>query len=435
MGNQQTTGAAEMKDNDLNSRIQSEWYKLVAWSWSTESIFSEEQKKEKEQEKKLKEQFIKNLQDQARYSYVVNSYDPDIKKLMYPASITIKKLFQEKEDGNQLTLTKIYRKLNEAGEGLKSLCDNKLHFEILTDRYSACVKPISPDNLDEFIQDVKGYIAQSDFHHIQNVTSIAYLPYPPRPAFDNNKPTIEELQKWIEEKSCQEKEPDFEPKEFPAELKNNADHFSNIKTAFIEVSRLIAWSWIEESIYPQNENEKRSQEKELKNFFIKSLNDQVNDRKQNNPETEEMYKKSITIKKLFLGKNSEIDELKDVKLTLNDIYKHLTKGKELISLNNKVFMNKFHIEIIDDRFHGYLEKIKDCDDFRTKVEKCIDPQDKQYVENVEYLNYVAYPPRPHCSHATFKDDDLSNWMKNQTTGKSNDSDYLPPSAYFAIGAT
>lgn len=182
-----------------------QWSQFVAWSWSNELAFPKDKKKEQSQndEEKLKDYFIKILQDQARYSYAVNSYGDDSKKPdAYRTSLNIKKLLlgknDEIEDLNaelKLTLPQVYQQLI-TGQMPKCLSDEtfmkQFHIEIVTDKFSGSIREaLHSENLE--IKELTG----------EDVQYIIYLTYPPCPAFSKATVTEDQLKNWMRGKNEQ----------------------------------------------------------------------------------------------------------------------------------------------------------------------------------------------------------------------------------------
>ncbi|NET59455.1 MAG: hypothetical protein F6K47_25920 [Symploca sp. SIO2E6] len=443
MENQQKIGDVIMNNSDING-IQDEWYTFVAWSWYEGTIFKDQENQEEE----LKKIFIKSLQNQARYSYVVKGYgDTGNKRNMYQESIKIKKLFFGKNQDIQglkkveLTLNDVYRQLND-GQNSKFLCNEaimkKFYVQILTDKFSDYEEAILEPQ--KFRKEVEKYL-NKDRQYVQHVTAIANLAYPPCPIF-SKEDTIENLKGWLKiqtEKEIKEKKLHQEISPLPEELYK--DYFDKIKGGVVQWSIIVAWSWIEESIYPQTEEKKRCEEEKLKKFFIQSFEEQASYRKLYNRYGDDnakanMYRESITIKKLFLNKNSEIQELEKVDLTLENIYQKLTGGRTPDSFSYGKFMNMFHVDILTDKFAADVKKIPNPKEFIEGVMKTLNikegDQDYQYIKDVKYIANITYPPCPAFGPATFTEHELERWEHGKKKDNTDPNDYMPPSAYIPL---
>lgn len=193
-------------------------------------------------------------------------------------------------------------------------------------------------------------------------------------------------------------------------------------------SQIVAWSWSETYAFSDTAN--LEQEKKLKAFFIKILQDQARYSYAVNSYGDESkkpdaYTASLKIKKFVMGKNSEIDDydLENVTLTLPKVYEKLT-GQEPNSLSYEPFMKMFHVEIVTDRFSGSIRDASEAEKAEIK--------DRIGDEDVQYIIYLAYPPCPVLSPATVTETQLENWMKNQNEYGEEVTDYLPPSAYIPV---
>lgn len=254
----------------------------------------------------------------------------------------------------------------------------------------------------------------------------------------------------------------MENKQLPKRL--NKD-LNRIQDGIKQWSQLVAWSWTDYLAFKSNgenksqeqkqEEEKLAMEEEkLKNFFIKILQDQARYRyavSSYGDETKKgaAYAASIKIKKLVMGKNNEITELKEagITLTLPQVYHKLTK-EALESLADEKFMTMFHVEIVTDSFSGYIRDIlvSEKEEIKEEMRKITEndlvskgsaedsekivEKELSYVNDVQYIIYLAYPPCPPLGKATVTEEQLINWMLGE-----NATDYLPPSAYIPVSAT
>lgn len=222
----------------------------------------------------------------------------------------------------------------------------------------------------------------------------------------------------------------MENKQLPKGLKKE---LHNIQDGIRQWSRLVAWSWTDYLAYRKDQEKNPQDEEKLKNYFIKILQDQARyhyaassygdeDQKQS------AYATSLKIKKLLMGKNSEIGapELKDVTLTLPLVYFKLT-GQESTCLGEEDFMKKFHIEIVTDSFSGYVREVLDPD--KAEIKHFLPDED------VQYILYLAYPPCPAFGKATVTEKQLENWMQGKNEEGESATDYLPPSAYIPVSFT
>ncbi len=214
----------------------------------------------------------------------------------------------------------------------------------------------------------------------------------------------------------------------PQELKNN--YFNKLQDGIKQWSQFVAWSWTDYLAF-EDDNSKSEQEKNLKKFFIKILQDQarysyaVNGYGDENKKPD-AYTASLKIKKLLLGKNEEIEDLKDLELTLPQIYKKLT-DQDPECLSDETFMKMFHIEIVTDSFSGYIRDASEEE--KAQIKKIIQDEDVQYIIS------LTYPPCPAFSEATVTKEQLTNWMQNKTEDGEALTDYLPPSAYIPVSFT
>lgn len=222
----------------------------------------------------------------------------------------------------------------------------------------------------------------------------------------------------------------MEKKPLPESLQKELDL---LRSGIKQWSQIVAWSWTDYLAYGINTDE-GEQEQKLKDFLIKILQKQAlyNDAVSNYGD-EKMksaaYRASITIKKFVMGKNSEIHEMESVKLTLPKVYEKLT-GKNPESLCVESFMNQFHVEIVTDKFSGYIRDISDSEKNEIQaVIKDINKNDVQYVNDVKYIIAFAYPPCPILGPATVTKKQLEDWSQNKNEYGESATDYLPPSAY------
>ncbi|MBZ8182285.1 hypothetical protein [Oscillatoria salina] len=229
----------------------------------------------------------------------------------------------------------------------------------------------------------------------------------------------------------------MENKQLPDGLKNQMNIMEN---GVKQWSRLVAWSWANYLAFDfEKERSKNQQEQKLKEYFIKIFQDQARysytfisygDKKKKG----NAYVTSIKIKKLVLGKNSEIndDELKGITLTLPEVYEKLTNQRPE-ALCYEPFMQMFHAEVVTDTFSGYIRDILDSEkDEIKKVIKEINKDDLKYVNDVKYIIYFAYPPCPAFGKATVTEEQLINWMQGKNEYGDTATDYLPSSAYIPI---
>ncbi|MFB2916921.1 hypothetical protein [Aerosakkonema funiforme] len=227
----------------------------------------------------------------------------------------------------------------------------------------------------------------------------------------------------------------MEIKQLPDGLKNQK-HI--MEDGVKQWSRLVAWSWTDYLAFGDDEDKKQEEQK-LKEYFIKIFQDQARysytfisygDKKKKG----NAYVTSLKIKKLVLGKNSEIgdDDVKDITLTLPEVYEKLTNQRPE-ALCHEPFMQMFHAEVITDRFSGYIRDISDSEKEEIKeVIKEISENDLKYVNDVQYIIYFAYPPCPAFSKATVTEEQLIKWMQGKNENGDTATDYLPPSAYIPI---
>ncbi|MBE9229209.1 hypothetical protein IQ264_27780 [Phormidium sp. LEGE 05292] len=233
------------------------------------------------------------------------------------------------------------------------------------------------------------------------------------------------------------------------------DEFRNMQRGVKQWSQFVAWSWSNHLAY-KGDQKKEEEEQELKEFFIKILQDQARYRyavssygdKDAKPLA---YATSLKIKKLLIGKNSDIDECisQKIDLTLPDVYGKLTKKekdsekeentkkpKKPDSLSHEPFMQMFHVEIVTDSFSGRVRDmlLSEKKELKKIIEK-YSKDDLKYVEPVEYVIYLAYPPCPAFGKATVTEDQLKNWMQGKNEDGEGTTDYLPPSAYIPVSFT
>jgi hypothetical protein len=229
----------------------------------------------------------------------------------------------------------------------------------------------------------------------------------------------------------------MENKQLPAGLKDNPQV---IKDAVKQWSQLVAWSWTDFLAFQEKNPQDRAraaQEQRLKEFFIKIHQDQARylyaissyEEEEQKPNA---YAASITIKKLLMGRNDEIDELEGVRLTLSEVYEKLTNQLPEVFCD-ETFMQMFHLQIITDRFSGYVRDILDSEknEIREGIKK-ISAKDLKYVEDVQYISYLAYPPCPVFCKTTVTENRLTQWIQNKNERGEPTADYLPPSAFLPI---
>lgn len=229
----------------------------------------------------------------------------------------------------------------------------------------------------------------------------------------------------------------MEIKQLPDGLKNE---MHNMENGVKQWSRLVAWSWTDYLAFgKENDEQKKQQEQKLKAYFIKIFQDQARycytvnsygDKKNK----ENAYVTSLKIKKLVLGKNSEIDDedLKGITLTLPEVYEKLTNQRPE-GLCHEPFMQMFHAEVITNSFAGYIRDIlpSEKEEIQEFIKE-ISEKDLKYVNDLQYIIYFAYPPCPAFSKATVTEDQLINWMQGKNEGGETATDYIPPSAYIPI---
>jgi hypothetical protein len=243
----------------------------------------------------------------------------------------------------------------------------------------------------------------------------------------------------------------MENKQLPDGLK---DQMHNMEEGVKQWSRLVAWSWTDYLAFGEDKDEnKKKEEENLKAYLIKILQAQARYRYTvssygDQKNKEKAYVTSLKIKKLVLGKNSEINDtikdntikdgpskdiaLKDITLTLPEVYKKLTNQLPE-ALCHEAFMQMFHVEIVTNTFAGYIRDILVCEKEEiTEVIRESSEEDVKYVEQVEYIIYFAYPPCPAFGKATVTKEQLENWMQGKNEDGGPATTYLPPSAYIPI---
>jgi len=214
----------------------------------------------------------------------------------------------------------------------------------------------------------------------------------------------------------------------PEELKKK--YFNRLQDGIKQWSQFVAWSWTDYLAFRDDKN-KSEQEKNLKKIFIKILQDQarysyaVNSYRDEDKKPD-AYAASLKIKKLVMGKNEEIDELKEVTVTLPEVYEKLTE-QQPESLSDETFMKMFHVQIVTDSFSGYVRDASDAE--KTEIKNSIGDGD------VQYIIYLAYPPCPALGKATVTEEQLTNWMQGKNEDGESATDYLPPSAYIPVSFT
>ncbi len=221
----------------------------------------------------------------------------------------------------------------------------------------------------------------------------------------------------------------MENKQLPDGLKNE---LPQIRAGVKQWSQFVAWSWTDYLAF-RDDRDKNQQEQALKNYFIKILNDQARYRYavssyEDEEKKPDAYATSLNIKKLVMGKNSEIndDDLTGITLTLPEVYEKLT-NKLPESLSHEPFMKRFHVEIVTDTFSGYVRDASDAE--KDEIKELIGDED------VQYIIYLAYPPCPAFGKATVTENQLENWMQNKNQYGEEATDYLPPSAYIPVSFT
>lgn len=193
---------------------------------------------------------------------------------------------------------------------------------------------------------------------------------------------------------------------------NNDEDLAILRKSVKQWSQLVSWSWHENIFaFAKNEDEhKHSQEGELKSFFIETVKKQGQHAgAYTSYGSIESKKEAKTLgkdyKNLLLGRNDQIDKLKDkgIKVTLSEVLEKLTKEKYVITEEPEM-AEKFTFQVAIDTYIGSIEETAEG----------------------EYIAYMAYPPRP----ATVSDKQLEEWV-SPNTGKG----YLPPSPYIPIAGS
>lgn len=218
----------------------------------------------------------------------------------------------------------------------------------------------------------------------------------------------------------------MESKQLPDGLQ---DDLRNMRSGVKQWSQFVAWSWTDYLAFQDDEN-KKSQEQDLKDYFIKILQDQARYQYAVSSYGDEEKKPdacaaSLKIKKLVMGKNSEIkdDGLKGVTLTLPEVYEKLTEKKPE-SLCYEPLMKRFHVRVVTDSYSGGVREASGEE--KAEIEELIGDKD------VEYIIYLAYPPCPAFGKATVTEEQLISWMQNKQPDGTEATDYLPPSAYIPV---
>lgn len=215
----------------------------------------------------------------------------------------------------------------------------------------------------------------------------------------------------------------MESTKLPPELKKN---FNKLQDGIKQWSQFVAWSWSNDLAFLKEEQE--NQEKELKDYFINTLQAQARysyavNSYGDDSKKPDAYRTSSNIKKLLLGKNDKIEDLKpEVKLTLPQVYKKLTDQSPKC-LSDETFMKQFHVEIVTDKFSGSIRDALHSENLEIK---------ELTGEDVQYIIYLTYPPCPAFSKATVTEDQLKNWMRGKNENGEDATDYLPPSAYIPV---
>ena len=192
---------------------------------------------------------------------------------------------------------------------------------------------------------------------------------------------------------------------------NNAEDLAILKIAIKQWSQLVAWSWTDLLAFAGESQE--SQERELKSFFIKTLQKQgqaASAYTSYGQEESKLQAESLgeDIKNLLLGRNDRIGELNDVTVTLSMVMETLT-GDKCITTEKPEMTEKFTYQIVLDSYTGAIVE----------------------TAKARYLAYMAYPPRPALSEITLSEQQLYDWARNLNT----QGDYLPPSPYIPIAAS
>ncbi|NER33448.1 MAG: hypothetical protein F6J93_05170 [Oscillatoria sp. SIO1A7] len=214
----------------------------------------------------------------------------------------------------------------------------------------------------------------------------------------------------------------FEPK-LPKEL-NTRQYWPLLLGNASEWSRIVAWTWTDclaFAGYEREYNEEDSlaaQEQRLKTLLIQlmqrqAINTDVYEECGDPALLGPAEQFSRDIRNLFIGKNDEVAQIKDlgITITLSDVFKKFT-GKELLAKIDPGFMEMFILRIITGSFIGAITYAPGKKD--------------QELQPDNYILTVPYPPRPELSEVTVTARQLSDWAMNLTPGDS----YLPPSAYF-----
>jgi len=212
----------------------------------------------------------------------------------------------------------------------------------------------------------------------------------------------------------------FETK-LPQEL-NTPEYWSELKAFGKQWSQLVAWAWTDCLAYANIEREQENnpfaeQEQKLKEFFINLLQQQaVNANIYINcgaPEAQEGAEQfSQDIRNLLLGDNDAVPAVGDlgIEITLSDVFQKFN-DKPLLATAEPDFTKMFIMRVISDAFIGKLTYAPGKDANSPKEDK--------------YILELTYPPRPALGSATVTEEELFNWVKNQTPGNS----YFPPSVY------
>lgn len=218
-------------------------------------------------------------------------------------------------------------------------------------------------------------------------------------------------------------------KQLPDGLK---DELNNMRNGVKQWSQFVAWSWTDYLAF-QDDEEKNKQEQTLKQYFRKILQDQARyqyavDSYGDEEKKQDAYTASLRVKKLVMGKNSEIDDddFKDIIVTLPEVYEKLT-NKKPESLCSEALMKLFHVQIVTDSFSGYVRDASEEE--KAEIKDFIDDQD------VQYIIYLAYPPCPALGKATVTEEQLTYWMQDKNEFGESSTDYLPPSAYIPVSMT
>lgn len=190
------------------------------------------------------------------------------------------------------------------------------------------------------------------------------------------------------------------------------ENLPKVKRGVKQWSQLVAWSWSDHIAFA-DDPEKALKEKDLKQFFRETLQNQAKNRNAaiyyGDPQAaENALALGETIKKLFAG-DKDIKGLDKLQVTLPEVLNKLT-GEDFIFSTDADFRAVFRFEVIVDEFSGSIR-----DD---------EKQQGHYVAS------VTYPPCPALGEATVTEAQLKEWMIDKGSGE-----YLPPSAYIPLSAS